>query len=54
MKKALPRDVNPCIYVQSTCRSSPPELFLEKSVLKICSKFAGEKPCRSGIPVMCS
>ena len=28
-------------------RSSHPEVFLEKSVLKICSKFTGEHPCRS-------
>ena len=28
-------------------RSSPPEVFLEKGVLKICSKFTGEHLCRS-------
>ena len=28
-------------------RSSHPEMFLEKGVLKICSKFTGEHPCRS-------
>ena len=27
-------------------RSSPPELFLVKDVLKTCSKFTGEHPCR--------
>ena len=27
--------------------SSPPEVFLGKVVLKICSKFTGEQPCRS-------
>ena len=32
-------------------RSSPPELFLGKGVLKICSKFTGEHPCRSAISV---
>ena len=26
-------------------RSSPPEVFLCKGVLKICSKFAGKPPC---------
>ena len=26
-------------------RSSPPEVFLGKGVLKICSKFTGEHPC---------
>ena len=30
-------------------RSSRPELFLRKGVLKICSKFTGEHPCRSVI-----
>ena len=28
-------------------RSSRPEVFLGKGVLKICSKFTGEHPCRS-------
>ena len=32
----------------ATCiRSSRPEVFLGKGVLKICSKFTGEHPCRS-------
>ena len=30
-------------------RSSSPEVFLGKRVLKICSKFTGEHPCRSVI-----
>ena len=30
-------------------RSSYPEVFLGKGVLKICSKFTGEHPCRSTI-----
>ena len=30
-------------------RSSSPEVFLGKGVLKICSKFTGEHPCRSVI-----
>ena len=30
-------------------RSSPLEVFLRKAVLKICSKFTGEHPCRSVI-----
>ena len=30
-------------------RSSPPEVFLQKGVLKICSKFTGEHPCQSAI-----
>ena len=33
------------------CRSSPPEVFLEKVVLKICSKFTGEHPYRSAISI---
>ena len=36
-----------CIQI----RSSRPEVFLEKGVLKICSKFRGEHPCRSAISV---
>ena len=30
-------------------RSSRPDVFLGKGVLKICSKFIGEHPCRSAI-----
>ena len=30
-------------------RSSPPDVFLEKGILKISSKFTGEHPCRSVI-----
>ena len=32
-------------------RSSHPEVFLEKGVLKICSKFTGVHPCRSVISI---
>ena len=32
-------------------RSSHPEVFLEKGVLKICSKFTGEHSCRSVISI---
>ena len=32
-------------------RSSHLEVFLRKDVLKICSKFTGEHPCRSAISV---
>ena len=32
-------------------RSSHPEVFLRKDVLKICSKFTGEHPCRSAISI---
>ena len=37
--------------VTSSFRSSHPEMFLIKGVLKICSKFTGEHPCRSMISV---
>ena len=40
------------IYTVSfTLSSSPPEVFLGKGVLKICSKFTGEQPCRSVITI---
>ena len=32
-------------------RSSHPEVFLGKDVLKICSKFTGERPCRGAISI---
>ena len=32
-------------------RNSPPEMFLGKDVLKICSKFTGEHSCRSMISI---
>ena len=37
-------------------RSSPSMVFLLKGVLKICSKFTGEHPCRSAISIksLCS
>ena len=35
----------------SSFRSSPSEVFLGKGVLKICSKFTGEHPCRSAISI---
>ena len=36
-----------CVNSGSSNRSSHPEAFLEKGVLKIWSKFTGEDPCRS-------
>ena len=33
------------------CRRSRPEVFLRKGVLRICSKFTGEHPCRSVISI---
>ena len=38
-------------FAESVTRSSPPEVFLEKYILKICSKFTGERPCGSAISV---
>ena len=38
-------------FLISSIRSSPPELFLGKGVLKICSKFTGQHPCRSAISI---
>ena len=35
----------------SNIRSSRPEVFLVKGVLKICNKFTGEHPCRSVISI---
>ena len=35
----------------STDQSSRPEVFLGKGVLKICSKFKEEHPCRSAISI---
>ena len=32
-------------------RSSHPEVFLGKDVLKTCSKFTGDHPCRSTISI---
>ena len=32
-------------------RSSHPEVFLGKCVLKICNRFTGEHPCRSTISI---
>ena len=34
-----------------TTRSSHTEVFLRKAILKICSKFTGEHPCRSVISI---
>ena len=41
------------IIVKRIHRSSHPEVFLVKVVLKICSKFTGEHPCRSVILIKC-
>ena len=60
--QSLPRrpghDVRPCqtFLMKLLCRkyrSSHPEVFLVKGVLKIFSKFTGEHPCRSVISRIC-
>ena len=42
---------NVLIYLYSNYKSTPPEVFLGKSVLKICSKFTGEHPYQSVISI---
>ena len=43
-----PRRIKAIIFrMVTTYRSSHPEVFYEKCVLKICSKFTREHPCRS-------
>ena len=37
------------LLLRTPIRSSPSEVMLWKGVLKICSKFTGEDPCRSKI-----
>ena len=37
------------MHKSENARSSRPEVFLEKGILKICSKFKGEHPCQSAI-----
>ena len=36
---------------KKTLRNSRPEVLLRKVVLKICSKFTGEHPCRGVISI---
>ena len=41
--------------MQSICRygSRPLKILFRKGVLKICSKFSGEHPCRSMFSISC-
>ena len=41
--------VSAFVWKHDIFRSSSPEVFLRKGVLKICSKFTGEYPCQSAI-----
>ena len=50
----LKRLVNACefnlhlVHIhKESCRSSRPEVFLRKGVLKICHKFTGKHPCKA-------
>ena len=40
-----------CVWIKEMYRSSHPEVFLIKGILKICSKFTGERPCRNVISI---
>ena len=40
-----------CLIKNYNNRSSHPEVFFRKGVLKICSKFTGEHPCQSVITI---
>ena len=42
------------VKLWATVRSSHSEVFLGKSVLKMCSKFTGEHPCKSMISIKCN
>ena len=49
--KAILLDYLETFLILSIFRSGPPEVFLGKSVLKICNKFTREHPYRSVISV---
>ena len=41
-----------CVHAEIHYRSSPPEVFLGKGILKICSKFTGEHLCQIAIAIL--
>ena len=44
------REYTTCLAIcRTTCKTSRPEVILAKGILKVCSKFTGEHPCRSVI-----
>ena len=49
-KDVICRSSPPEVFLEKG-RNSPPEVFLEKGVLKICSKLTGEHPCLSVISI---
>ena len=53
-KLSLPRPLEreiKMLFLSFVFSSSPPVMFLGKGVLKICSKFTPEHPCRSVISI---
>ena len=48
---ALPTDLSKAFNCLPHDRSSPLEVFFGKGVLKICSKFTAERPCRIAISI---
>ena len=48
---ALYTEFSRIFWHHELCRSSDPEVFLGKGVLKICSKFTGEHPRRNVISI---
>ena len=49
--KCLQGNLGLLVLLNIVIRSSHPGVFLGKGVLKICSKFTGEQPCRSAISI---
>ena len=47
----IDKHLSPHLYGHRKGRSSRPEVFLGKGVLKICSRFTGGHPCRSAISI---
>ena len=39
------------IFLDEFLNAEPPEVFFGKDVLKICSKFTGEHPCRGMVSI---
>ena len=50
--KAMTRNLETNVQAwEVKIRSSRPDVFVEKGILKTCSKFTGEHPCRSAISI---
>ena len=50
-KPKILKKISNLLSVWVSIISIPPKAFLQKLVLKICSKFTGEHPCRSAISI---